>query len=211
MGGEQEYENLANCWIKIVPTDGSSTNVVFTFLHTERNHDKIRVYDGTDANTVLSTLSGDVLTPYVVQVSSGKDVLISFEADGTEHTTGSTLQLGFNATFVGGDSCFNDCSGRGTCESTGRCTCNEKSYLAHDCSVVATQLTEDNTVDITDLPPGEWAYFYFELTSNKGWLVDLQDVGDASSDPYLMGRRNAAPRLYVMFERVVVVSLTHFS
>ena len=109
---------------------------MFTFLHTERNRDVIKVYDGTDVSSVVSTLSGDMLTPYVVQVSSGKDVLISFEADGTEHSTGSTLQLGFNATFIDGNSCYNDCSGQGSCESTGKCTCDEKSYLADDLSLI---------------------------------------------------------------------------
>jgi len=197
---ENPYENLAKCYIKIVSTTpgASSTNVVFTFFHTERNRDKVTVYDGTNTQSTLATLSGDVLTPYVVHVSSGKDVLILFEADGTDHDGpgASTLQLGFNATFVDGNVCYNSCSGRGSCGADFKCTCNDKSSLADDCSVRATELVPGTTLDISGLAPGDWAYFYFELSAQSGWLVDLKDIGDASSDPYLMGAKNRAPRLY---------------
>lgn len=204
-GPSSTYDNLAECYIKITNTDNTGkTNVVFTFFHTEADDsDTVTIYQGSTTSTQIAQISGDPLTPAIYAVD-GDTVLLHFQADGTHREFRTSLQLGFHATFVNGDECYNNCAGHGTCSATGgRCTCEgdaesgETMYVADDCSVAVLPMTPDVTQEIDSIAPGEWRYFYYHFASGQsnGWLVDLVDLGDSESDPYLVGGKNRVPRL----------------
>jgi len=141
-------------------------------------------------------LTGDLLTPLVIQVDSSSVELV-FTADKSHHPNSQTMQLGFNATYVSGDddeACYNDCSGHGVCVE-GLCNCESSAFIGSDCSIEALQLVDGVSQSVDDLKVGGWAYFFFTAEEQFGWLVDVVDTGPVDSDAFLVVGKDYVPRL----------------
>lgn len=179
-GRTNPYSNDQRCVWEVRPSDistGGCISLVFTFFELENNEDKVMVYNME--NNLLDTFTGEILCPKVVRYEGITQVRVVFMADNELHVKHETLQLGFKATYFDSsedDTCYNDCSGHGTCESNGMCQC-ELGWIGGDCSIEAPLITNDNTQYLTDLCIGCWAYFTIECTDEMTIVLELVDTG----------------------------------
>ncbi|XP_078092162.1 multiple epidermal growth factor-like domains protein 8 [Mustelus asterias] len=115
--GPGNYSVNGNCeWLIRAPNNSFRIVLTFMFLDTECTYDYLFIYDGDSYNSpLLASLSGNTL-PEPIEAQSGKMLLHLF-------SDANYNLLGFNATYIF-TLCPMGCSGHGTCDLTGTCTCH---------------------------------------------------------------------------------------
>ncbi|XP_053908557.1 LOW QUALITY PROTEIN: multiple epidermal growth factor-like domains protein 8 [Cuculus canorus] len=115
--GPGNYSVNGNCeWLLEAPSPRHRLLLTFTFMDTECTYDYLFVYDGGSPRApLLASLSGSALPP-PLEAASGKMLLHLF-------SDANYNLLGFNASFRA-SLCPGGCSGRGRCDSHGRCHCD---------------------------------------------------------------------------------------
>ncbi|XP_072326218.1 multiple epidermal growth factor-like domains protein 8 [Scyliorhinus torazame] len=115
--GPGNYSVNGNCeWLIRAPNNSFRIVLTFMFLDTECTYDYLFIYDGDSySSPLLASLSGNTL-PEPIEAKSGKMLLHLF-------SDANYNLLGFNATYIF-TLCPMGCSGHGTCDLTGACTCH---------------------------------------------------------------------------------------
>ena len=195
VGGPESFytDGEDACWVL---RGEAQVTLVFSFFHTEHNHDVVTVYDGVDDSRGVK-LSGELPSPYIFRSEHGV-VMVHFKADASYHTSAATKQKGFRASYFDSSdgACYDDCGGHGACVE-GLCVC-EGEYGADyytDCSTSVRTLEDGAPLVIDGLAVGEWAYFRVVLPEKSHVLVELVDWGAASADPRLVLSVDTLPTL----------------
>ncbi|XP_067832979.1 multiple epidermal growth factor-like domains protein 8 [Heptranchias perlo] len=115
--GPGNYSVNGNCeWLIRAPNSSFRIVLTFMFLDTECTYDYLFIYDGDSySSPLLASLSGNSL-PEPIEAQSGKMLLHLF-------SDANYNLLGFNATYIF-TLCPMGCSGHGTCDLAGTCTCD---------------------------------------------------------------------------------------
>ena len=207
LGGlHSSYSNAQSCtWIvedvTHVPA-GGTIGIAFTFFHTEENDDKVQIFDAdTNAAVGLPFYSGDLITPFIIGQSGVHRLKVVFTANEAVSESSRTLQLGFSATvYNAGADCYDpSCNNHGTCSSsTGSkprtCECTPLAsptdyndvWLGGTCSTQVSYLAPNTPKTVTNVPMGEWSYYWSAVDSTTKYLVDFKDTGLPDSDPLLV-------------------------
>ncbi len=217
--GTTVYANSQSCTFTVTcaTCTGTATThavgVAFTFFHTERNQDVVKIYNADDdaaSALPLEDYSGDIPTPFVFSRRGVKNLRIVFEADEALHQSSRTMQLGWTvgAVFDARVGCYNPgtaCNGHGSCDplgdtsaGLGRCNCDgdplsetDTWWLGDACTLEVRHLESagadetSKTATVSDLGIDKWAYFWVELDPANLYLLDFQDTGHPNSDPLL--------------------------
>ncbi|KJE91656.1 hypothetical protein CAOG_02764 [Capsaspora owczarzaki ATCC 30864] len=125
-----EYSNNLACAWRIAPVAAERLTLRFNYLWTESNLDVIEVYDastdGSDVGRLRGTFSGhqdvSALAPIV---SDGPELILRFTSNPSQ------TYPGFSVAFDGCNS-IRRCTGHGTCNSDGGCTCDYE-YAGPEC------------------------------------------------------------------------------
>uniref|UniRef100_A0ACB8FSR9 Multiple epidermal growth factor-like domains protein 8 n=3 Tax=Sphaerodactylus townsendi TaxID=933632 RepID=A0ACB8FSR9_9SAUR len=125
--GPGNYSVNGNCeWLVEAPSSSYRILLTFMFMDTECTYDYLFIYDGDSSSSpLLASLSGSTL-PATIEATSGKMLLHLF-------SDANYNLLGFNATYAV-SLCPMGCSGHGTCDNDGRCTCFQD-WGGEDCSM----------------------------------------------------------------------------
>ena len=207
LGGlHSSYSNAQSCtWIiedvTRIPA-GGTIGIAFTFFHTEENDDKVQIFDA-DTNAAVGPpfYSGDLITPFMIGQSGVHRLKVVFTANEAVSESSRTLQLGFSATvYNAGADCYDpSCNNHGTCSSsTGSkprtCACTPLAsptdyndvWLGDTCATQVSYLAPNTPKTVTNIPMGEWSYYWSAVDSTTKYLVDFKDTGLPDSDPLLV-------------------------
>jgi hypothetical protein len=207
LGGlHSSYSNAQSCtWIiedvTKIPA-GGTIGIAFTFFHTEENDDKVQIFNA-DTNAAVGPpfYSGDLITPFMIGQSGVHRLKVVFTANEAVSESSRTLQLGFSATvYNAGADCYDpSCNNHGTCSSsTGSkprtCACTPLAsptdyndvWLGDTCATQVSYLAPNTPKTVTNIPMGEWSYYWSAVDSTTKYLVDFKDTGLPDSDPLLV-------------------------